>query len=128
MRTKLKEIRSWFKWDYLSRNDEKISKLLRLEKHEGYGLFVCIIESLHENDGKIDFDSLVYSTRCKNKNKLKRILNDYELFYQDDDNLYKNIRVDEQLLERKQASKDGTTAANIRWEKEKNKKNENENL
>lgn len=113
---KLKEVRSWFKWDYSSRNDEKISKLIRIEGHEGYGLFVATIEMLYENDGGIDFDSLSYNIRCLNNEKLLNILTKYDLFYIEDD-LYKNVRVDHQLSERKIKSKKSSDAANIRWKK-----------
>lgn len=117
---KLKEARSWFKWDYRAREDEKLMKLIRYEGYEGYGLFIAIIEFLHESNGKCMFDDLSYAIRCQDNTKLKRVLEDYDVFYlhQDIDGAYyMNKRVDEQLIDRKEASVRGRTNVNKRYGK-----------
>lgn len=111
----LKPYKNYFKWDYSARHDQKLSRLLRIEGYEGYGLFVAIVELLHEYQGCIDLETIQYELRYDGE-LLNRILNDYNLFIEED-NCYTNKRVVEQLEFRKEKSKKAKESINKRWNK-----------
>ena len=47
----------WFRHDYHSRNDKKISQLRMLHGARGYGLYLMIVEMIYENGGGLDLQS-----------------------------------------------------------------------
>lgn len=115
MNDKLKPYKNYFKWDYSARHDQKISKLIRQEGYSGYGIFVAIVELLHEYEGCVDIDTIEYELRISG-DLLNRVLNDYGLFSQED-NCYFNKRVTEQLEFRQEKSKKAKESADKRWNK-----------
>lgn len=80
--------RNYFSHDYNARHDPKIVKLVQNEGWEGYGIFWAIIEILYEQGGKVDYNIDYLSTLLNTeKNKIERILNNYELFVNDNGKL-----------------------------------------
>lgn len=47
----------WFRHDYQSRNDKKISQLRMKHGARGYGLYIMLIEMIYENEGGLDLQS-----------------------------------------------------------------------
>ena len=79
----MKEFRhEYFPHDYNASGDENIIKLLRTFGNQGYGIFWRIVEKLYQAEGLIlaDFELLAYDLRDDAK-KIKRIIEDFDLFY-----------------------------------------------
>jgi len=102
---KLKNYSNYLKWDYQSRNDSKNAKLIMKEGNEGYGILIQLIEFMYENDGIIedDLDFIAFQVHTIDIEKLKRILNNYDIFIKEN-NYYTNNRCNEALEERKKQS------------------------
>jgi len=115
MENKLQNYKNFFKWDYYARHDQKVSKLIRLEGYEGYGLFVGICELLHEYNGKSDLETIKYELRFSEP-ILNRVLDDYDLFILKD-GVYSNKRINEQIEDRIEKSIKAKKSANSRWNK-----------
>lgn len=115
--------RPWFRWDQGARNDKKVLKLRQHEGHAGFGMLVQICEILYENDGHADFDFLSYDLRssdnAEEKEQLRRVLNDYDLFTCEDEirQVYTSERVLKEIIEMKQRQESGSNAAKSRWKK-----------
>jgi hypothetical protein len=120
----------WFRWDHGARNDKKVVKLIQNEGHSGYGMFVQICEILYENEGHADFDYICWDLRCSDdsgeKERLKRVLNDYGLFTCKDEKkqVYTSERIIHEIIEMNKRQKSGSNAAKIRWKNKTHKQKE----
>ena len=81
----------YFSHDINARNDKKIAALVMDYKSSGYGIFWCAVEMLHDEDGIIDLDDLMFSHIAKDLNEdfelVKEVLNKCQSKY----NLFKLI-------------------------------------
>lgn len=113
--------RLWFRWDHQARNDNKVVKLKQKEGHAGYGIFVQICEILYENDGHADFEDICYDLRCSDnpeqKEQVRRVLNDYELFSCIDGTkqTYTSERINHEIISMNKRKQSGSNAAKARW-------------
>ena len=94
---------------------------------EGYAIYFMILERLREEDdykSKNDYMMIAYDLRV-DEEKVKKVINDYDLFIVDDDVFYSKSfmeRMNIKDLKRLKAQE----SINKRWDKEKNKRNDDE--
>ncbi len=113
----------YFSHDYNSRNDSKIKKLLSKHGYLGYGIFWAIIEDLYNNANvlQLDYDTIAFDLRT-DKNLVKNIINDFDLFIIDGDN-FGSLSIQNRIEERNLKSIKSRESANKRWNKDKNNTN-----
>lgn len=88
----------WFYHDYHARNDRKVPALIKEYKAAGYGIYWCIVEMLHEENGKLEFDDLTFEAIAKDLNEsaefikevVEKCISKYKLFYVSENNLTAN--------------------------------------
>lgn len=110
----------YFKHDDNARRDPKLIKLRRIKGMKGIGIYWCLIEILHEQNGEITFDeinSIAFELQEDEANVLS-IIKEFDLFVIQQ---YKigNTRVLESLSERHEKSKRGRDNVKNRWDKQK---------
>ena len=76
-------IEPYFSHDISSRQDRNIILLLDEMGYEGYGLWWAVVEFMHRNQLKVGEERLIAGK--DNAEKVKRILNDFDLFRIEDD-------------------------------------------
>ncbi|MDB4241842.1 DUF4373 domain-containing protein [Polaribacter sp.] len=109
----------WYKQPAMLTSFPKVALMIKKEGIEGYGLYMMFADSLHISGGfrENNFDDISLVLDCRKKNikmKLKRVLNDYNLFdcYVDDNGFemigLQRIKEDvETLIKRKLDGKKG---------------------
>ena len=91
---------------------------------EGYAIYFMILERLREEDdyiSKNDYMMIAYDLRV-DEEKVKKVINDYDLFIVDDDVFYSESFMQRMNIKDSKKLK-AQASANSRWEKEKNKNN-----
>lgn len=123
----LKTNKSYFSHDSNARNSDKLLKVRMDLGAEGYAIYFMILERLREEDdyiSKNDYMMIAYDLRV-DEEKVKKVINDYDLFIVDDDVFYSKSfmeRMNIKDLKRLKAQE----SINKRWGKEKNKRNDDD--
>jgi len=108
----------YFSHDSNSRSDEKILKLRLKHGWEGYGIYWALIEMLRDSSTyelECDLDLIAFELRC-DKDKLKSIIWDFNLFEMSDSNFFSPSL--KRRMEMKEAkSEQARDAARKRWAK-----------
>lgn len=114
----------YFSHDYGSRNDPKLIRVLMVMGHEGKGIFWDLIEMLYEQNGYLKNDEIdLYAFAIKtDPDKIKQLINDFDLFESDDTEFWSDSVI-RRLEERDARSKKYQDNAAKRW----SKKNKTEN-
>ena len=105
-------IKPYFSHDLSTLQDKAIKKLVHDLGFEGYGLFWAIVEFMHQNELKVDEEYLVIDERYSDK--IKSILNDYNLFRVDND-VYISDRILRNISKQEEKSNKGKANVNARW-------------
>lgn len=108
-------MKEYFSHDHHARADEKIIKMLKDLKPEGYGLYWMIVEMLHESQGSIpkDYELLAYELRTECE-RIQKLCENYDLFYEKDGRIF-SMSVDRRLQERAEKSVKAKASAGKRW-------------
>ena len=101
-------IEPYFSHDISSRQDRNIILLLDEMGYEGYGLWWAVVEFMHRNQLKVGEERLIAGK--DNAEKVKRILNDFDLFRIEDDE-YVSDRILRNINKQKEKSKQASNAA-----------------
>ncbi len=123
----MKTNKSYFSHDSNARNSDKLLKVRMDLGAEGYAIYFMILERLREEDdyiSKNDYMMIAYDLRV-DEEKVKKVINDYDLFIVDDDVFYSKSfmeRMNIKDLKRLKAQE----SINKRWDKEKNKRNDDD--
>lgn len=123
----MKTNKSYFSHDSNARNSDKLLKVRMDLGAEGYAIYFMILERLREEDdyiSKNDYMMIAYDLRV-DEEKVKKVINDYDLFIVDDDVFYSKSfmeRMNIKDLKRLKAQE----SINKRWGKEKNKRNDDD--
>ena len=91
---------------------------------EGYAIYFMILERLREEDdyiSKNDYMMIAYDLRV-DEEKVKKVINDYDLFIVDDDVFYSESFMKRMTIKDSKKLK-AQESANMRWKKEKDKNN-----
>lgn len=88
-----------------------IKKLIRDLGYEGYGLYWSILEFMYTNTLEVGEEDLILE---KHTEKIIKILNDYDLFYIED-NQYMSDRIAENIERVEKKRKTAQNNANKRW-------------
>ena len=108
--------KTYFIHDSNSRNDYRIIKLRSKLGYEGYGIFWSLLEMLFIEENKIcieDYDALAFGLQC-DANKLKKVIEDFDLFVIEDDCFYSK-RLNNHIEEINNKSIKAKENANKRW-------------
>ena len=119
----LKTNKSYFSHDSNARNSDKLLKVRMDLGAEGYAIYFMILERLREEDdyiSKNDYMMIAYDLRV-DEEKVKKVINDYDLFIVDDDVFYSKSFMERMTIKESKRLK-AQKAVNERWEKEKKKK------
>lgn len=121
----------YFPHDYNASSDEKITKLVRIEWWEWYGIYRHIIEKLANNDGKLSTDSIediAYAMHLECE-RIASVLRNYDLFVFEDNFFYSNrlmehinIRNNKKMLAKKSAEVRRNNANALQTHSERNAK------
>lgn len=107
----------YFSHDYNARDDEKILNMISELWMEGYWLYWSLIETLAQNNWKMNIDSikwLWYKLRCDNT-VITQLLQDYNLFIIDEEEwVFYNKRLLTHL-EKREESKQRKSEAGKKW-------------
>lgn len=105
----------YFSHDYNARNDEKIKKLIRKHKMEGYGIYWSIIEDLYNNSNilEVDYEGIAFDYHSDSK-IIESIINDFDLFVVDE-NTFGSKSIERRLDERNSKSTTASKNAFKRW-------------
>lgn len=120
----------WFEHDENASSDGKFLKMFRdfrklakaMEQSElesfvalgAYAIFWRLAEFMHGNDLHVGDEDIIADDLRIDTKFVKKILNEYELFYQEN-GLYVSNRILRNLERRQKKSKKNSGAANIRW-------------
>ena len=119
----LKTNKSYFSHDSNARNSDKLLKVRMDLGAEGYAIYFMVLERLREEDdyiSKNDYMMIAYDLRV-DEEKVKKVINDYDLFIVDDDVFYSKSFMERMTIKDSKRLK-AQKAVNERWEKEKKKK------
>ena len=108
--------KTYFNHDSNARNDYRIIKLRSKLGYEGYGIFWSLLEMLFIEENKIcieDYDALAFGLQC-DANKLKKVIEDFDLFVIEDDCFYSK-RLNNHIEEINNKSIKAKENANKRW-------------
>jgi uncharacterized protein YdaU (DUF1376 family) len=108
--------KTYFNHDSNARNDYRIIKLRAKLGYEGYGIFWSLLEMLFIEENKIcieDYDALAFGLQC-NTNKLKQVIEDFDLFVIED-NCFYSKRLNNHIEEINNKSKKAKESINKRW-------------
>ena len=103
----------YFSHDYSTRMKKEIKKLIRDMGFEGYGLYWSVVEFMFRNELKVGEEDLVLDT-SEFTDKIKSILNDYDLFRIESD-YYVSDRIIETIELQEEKTKQSQDAINSRW-------------
>ncbi|MBD1434850.1 DUF4373 domain-containing protein [Sphingobacterium sp. DN00404] len=112
----------YFAHDTNSRYDPKIQKVIMKHGLLGYGIYWCLIEVLHEQNGYIskdDIESIAFSIRAELET-VKSIINDFGLFKADDDGNIYSDRVLKNIQKRLEKSEKARRSVQARYQKATN--------
>ncbi len=92
----------------------------------GYGIWWAIVEDLYSNDNNIltDYETIAFDLRC-DVVIIKSILHDFDLFIFNETH-FGSLSVGNRIDIMHEKSKQASISANIRWEKERDKKKRGE--
>ena len=82
--------KTYFNHDSNARNDLKLIRLRSVGGFEFYGIYFALLELLFSEENKIcieDYDALAFGLQC-DANKLKKVIEDFDLFVIEDDCFY----------------------------------------
>jgi hypothetical protein len=114
----------YFSHDSNARNDVKIIKLRRQQGLEGYGIYWCLIEMLRDApSNKLPIQSLddIAFSLNTDKDKLDKVINDYDLFAIEEDYFFSDRLIRNMLqykLLKESKSSAGKAGMNNRWKKD----------
>lgn len=113
----------YFSHDYNARNDEKIKRLIRKYKMEGYGIFWAIVEDLYNNANALhtDYEGIAFDLHT-DIDTVKSIINDFDLFVVEG-NEFGSASVERRLTDRNDKSEKARQSAFKRWDKNKGNAN-----
>jgi uncharacterized protein YdaU (DUF1376 family) len=114
-------MKEYFPHDFGARHDPKLIELHRQHAMIGIGVYWCIVEITYENNGEIpkDYvDRIAYELRVE-LSLIESILNDFELFYFQDD-VYRSESADRRISERLAKSDKARESAQKGWENRRN--------
>lgn len=106
----------YFSHDFSARNDPKLQKLLRKHGVAGIGLYWCVVELLHEQDGYLricDCEDVAFALHVDAK-MLESLLRDFDLFSADAQNFWSDSAL-RRIEERKSKSQSARQSAVKRW-------------
>lgn len=106
----------YFSHDFSARNDPKLQELQMVHGMAGIGMFWCLVEMLHEQDGYLMLSqckSYAFALRV-DCDLIKSLVSDFGLFENDGERFW-SISALERIQERKSKSKKATESANARW-------------
>lgn len=106
----------YFSHDFSSRNDPKLQELQMVHGMAGIGVFWCLVEMLHEQDGYLMLSqckSYAFALRV-DCDLIKSIVSDFALFQNDGERFWSESAL-ERIQERKAKSKKARESANSRW-------------
>lgn len=111
----------YFSHDMNARTDPKMLKVIMRLGLEGIGLYWCLIELLHEQEGYIlmsECESIAFNFHIK-KEVVLSLISDFDLF-KNDENKFWSERVLRNFTDRLLLSESARERANKRWKKPKN--------
>lgn len=106
----------YFSHDFSARNDPKLQKLLRRHGMAGLGLYWCVVEILHEQDGYLqinDCEDVAFALHADAK-MLESLLRDFDLFSADATRFWSDSAL-RRIEERKSRSASAKQSAEKRW-------------
>lgn len=106
----------YFAHDYNARNDPKLQNVLMEHGCAGIGVFWCIVEQLHEQDGILPLagiKGIAFALHVDVK-VVESIIRDFDLFQADDENFWSES-VNKRLQKRVEIKDKRTKAAQHRW-------------
>lgn len=106
-----------------ARTDEKLIKLMSVLGLEGYGLYWCLVEKLHDANGKLelDYESIAFDLRTSVE-LVKNVINNFKLF-KISENFFESDRVKQNLKNIKTKSEKASKSAKAKWNKDLQQQN-----
>jgi len=113
----------YFSHDFNARQDEKIKRLIRKHKMQGYGIFWAIVEDLYNNANALetDYEGIAFDYHS-DINTIKSIIHDFDLFVFEG-TTFGSISIERRLNERNEKSAKASKSAHYRWQKHKENAN-----
>jgi uncharacterized phage protein (TIGR02220 family) len=113
----------YFSHDFNARQDEKIKRLIRKYKMQGYGIFWSIVEDLYNNANALetDYEGIAFDYHS-DVETITSIINDFDLFVIDG-KTFGSISIERRLNERNAKSTKASESAHIRWQKHRENAN-----
>lgn len=108
-------MKEYFSHDYVSREDEKIKRLLYAHNMTGYGIYWALVEMLYQNEGYCLFecDRIAFDLHTQS-DVIESVICDFELFKIDGNKFYSES-VLRRLSLRSEKSEKARTSAFQRW-------------
>ena len=106
----------YFQHDFNARNDPKLQNVLMEHGCAGLGVFWCIVEQLHEQDGILPLDGIkgiAFALHVEPK-VVESIIRDFDLFECDDESFWSES-VNKRLKKRVEIKEKRKKAAQHRW-------------
>lgn len=113
-----KIIKPFFSHDYAPLEDKNLLKLFITLGAEGYGIYWLIVEFMHQNTFVVGEEELLAYKIHVDVEKIKRVMNDFELFRVEETEqgkIYISDRILRNLNYVEQKNEARTQAANVRW-------------
>lgn len=113
-----KIIRPFFSHDYTPLEDKNLLKLFITLGAEGYGIYWLVVEYMHQNTFVVGEEELLAFKYRIDAEKIKRVMNDFQLFRIEDrenESVYISDRILRNLNYVEQKNEDKKQAANVRW-------------
>lgn len=110
--------KDYFSHDYNARNDKQLTKLFMKHGLKGIGAYWCIVEMLYEEGGYLkieEYERITFELRTE-YDFIKSIIEDYELFENDDVKFWSNTAI-ERLNLRAEKSQKARESIEKRWKK-----------
>ena len=113
----------YFSHDFNARQDEKIKRLIRKHKMQGYGIFWAIVEDLYNNANALetDYEGIAFDYHS-DINTIKSIIQDFDLFVFEG-TTFGSISIERRLNERNEKSAKASKSALYRWQKHRENAN-----
>ncbi len=111
-------MKNYFSHDLQARNDFKLTNLLMKQGLSGIGLYWCIVEILHEENGYIFLskcDCIAFALRT-DLHTLNDLIYNYELFQFDSEKFW-SLSALNRIEQIKQKSLKASKSASSRWQK-----------
>lgn len=106
----------YFQHDFNARNDPKLQNVLMEHGCAGIGVFWCIVEQLHEQDGILPLDGIkgiAFALHVEPK-VVESIIHDFDLFEHDEESFWSES-VNKRLQKRVEIQEKRKKAAQHRW-------------